>query len=127
MRAKLFVSLGGVLLAALPVLAHHSFAATYFVDKTVTVEGTVAQFLFRNPHTFIHVEVKGPSGPPVRWAAEWAAGTALNQQGVEREVLKAGDRVILVGNPGRSEADHRLRVNSIVRPSDGWKWSGTFQ
>lgn len=115
------------LLAVTPASAHHSFAATYFVDKTITIEGSVAQFLFRNPHTFVHVEVKDASGKPVRWAAEWAAGTALTQQGVGREALKAGDQLVLVGNPGRSEADHRIRVNSIVRPRDGWKWSGTFQ
>jgi Family of unknown function (DUF6152) len=117
-------------LAIIPLVAHHSFAATYFVDKTVTTEGEVVQFLFRNPHSFIHVEVKNakdPSAAPVRWAAEWAAGTALNSQGVARDVLKAGDHVILTGNPGRNQDEHRMRLNSVVRPRDGWKWSGTFQ
>lgn len=103
--------------------AHHSFAATYFVDKNVTVEGKVVQFLFRNPHSFIHIETKDG----VRWAAEWAAGTALTAQGVEREVLKAGDQVAASGNPGRNADDHRMRLTAVVRPSDGWKWSGTFQ
>jgi hypothetical protein len=112
-----------------PVAAHHSFAATYFVDQSVTIEGTVAQFLFRNPHSFIHIEVKDPKDPsakPVRWSAEWAAGTQLGQQGVGREVLKAGDHVILTGNPGRREVDRRIRLEEIVRPSDGWRWKGTF-
>lgn len=109
------------------VSAHHSFAATYFVDKNVKVEGEVVQFLFRNPHSFVHIEVKDKDGKVVRWAAEWAAGTALNSQGVEREALKAGDHVVVTGNPGRVEEEHRMRMNSILRPKDGWKWSGTFQ
>jgi hypothetical protein len=129
MKKPLLVLTAAVALAATasPALAHHSFAATYFVDKSVTVDGTVAQFLFRNPHSFIQVETKDATGTVVRWAAEWAAGTALNSQGVERDALKAGDHVIVSGNPGRNAADHRMRLTSIVRPSDGWKWSGTFQ
>lgn len=114
----------------MPLVAHHSFAATYFVDKTTTVKGEVVQFLFRNPHSFVHVEVKDPKkldAPPVRWAVEWAAGTQLNAQGVEREALKAGDEVVVTGNPGRNADEHRLRMTAIERPRDGWKWSGTFK
>ena len=49
--------------------AHHSFAATYFEDQKVTVEGELVQFLYRNPHSFVHVEVKdGRTGQTVRWA-----------------------------------------------------------
>lgn len=125
---KVLVGLvAGVLISAASVAAHHSFAATYFLDRTATVEGTVAQFLFRNPHSFVHIEVKDASGKVVRYAAEWAAGTQLTQQGVGREALKVGDAVVASGNPGRSAADNRLRLTSIVRPRDGWKWSGTFQ
>ena len=47
---------------AVPVSAHHSFAATYFEDKTETIEGDLVQFLFRNPHSFVHVEAKDEQG-----------------------------------------------------------------
>ena len=106
--------------------AHHSFAATYFEDKRVTIEGDLVQFLYRNPHSFVHVEVKDAQGEVTRWAVEWGGGGQLNQQGVTRETLKPGDHVVIVGNPGRTEADHRLRMVNITRPSDGWKWGGTF-
>lgn len=43
---------------------HHSFAATYFVDQEVTVEGTLTQFMYRNPHSFVKVEVPDPKGGP---------------------------------------------------------------
>jgi hypothetical protein len=111
---------------AVPVHAHHSFAATYFEDKTETIEGELVQFLFRNPHSFVHVEGKDPSGNVVRWAVEWGAGLQLNRQGVTRETLKPGDHVVVTGNPGRNPEDHRLRMRTITRPSDGWKWGGTF-
>ena len=129
MKRKLLV----LLFAAATVLgirayAHHSFAATYFEDKKVTVEGDLVQFLYRNPHSFVHVEGKDPStGETVRWAVEWGAGGQLGRQGVTRETLKPGDHVIVVGNPGRNPEDHRLRMVNITRPSDGWKWGGTFE
>jgi hypothetical protein len=86
----------------------------------------VAQFLFRNPHSFIHVDVKGEDGKTVRWAVEGAAGQQFSQQGVNANSLRPGDHVVVTGSPGRNAADHRVRLKTITRPSDGWKWGGTF-
>jgi hypothetical protein len=119
-------AVAGLMASAAPAFAHHSFAATYFEDKTEKVEGELVQFLFRNPHSFVHVETKDASGNVVRYAVEWGAGLQLNQQGVTRDTLKPGDHVIVTGNPGRNPEDHRLRMRSITRPSDGWKWGGSF-
>jgi hypothetical protein len=108
--------------------AHHSFAATYIEDQRVTVEGELVQFLYRNPHSFIQIESPDPkTGEVIRWGVEWGAGGQLGRQGVTRETLKPGDHVIIVGNPGRNAEDHRLRMVTITRPSDGWKWNGTFE
>ena len=128
MKQKLAVMLiAGASLFGVNAWAHHSFAATYFEDKRVTVEGDLVQFLYRNPHSFVHVEVKDPAtGEMVRWAVEWGAGGQLGRQGVTRETLKPGDHVIVVGNPGRNPEDHRLRMVNITRPADGWKWGGSF-
>ena len=127
MKSKLLVLLfAGVTFLGVRAYAHHSFAATYFEDKQVTIEGDLVQFLYRNPHSFVHVEVKQPDGTMVRWAVEWGAGGQLGRQGVTRETLKPGDHVIVVGNPGRNPEDHRLRMVNITRPADGWKWGGTF-
>src|SRR5205814_772141 len=87
--------------------AHHSFAATYFEDKTEKVEGELVQFLFRNPHSFVHLEVKEPNGQVVRYAVEWGGGGQLGRQGVTRDTLKVGDHVTIIGNPGRNPEDHR--------------------
>ena len=126
-RALRLLIVAGVLATTVPAGAHHSFAATYFEDKIETVEGDLVQLLFRNPHTFVHVQGPDADGQMQRWAIEWAAGLQLAGQGVTRETLKPGDHVVITGNPGRNAADHRLRMRSIVRPKDGWKWSGTFQ
>jgi hypothetical protein len=122
----LLLAVMAALVSTVPAYAHHSFAATYHEDQTQKVEGNLVQFLFRNPHSFVQLE--GPDGKGVmqRWAIEWAGGLQLNRQGVSRDTLKAGDHVIIVGNPGRNADDHRLRMRSIERPADGWKWSGTF-
>ena len=105
--------------------AHHSFAATYAEDKTQKIEGTLVQFLFRNPHSFVHVEVADDQGVVQRYAVEWGGGGALGRDGIGRDTLRPGDKVIVIGNPGRNPQDLRIRMMSIVRPKDGWKWSGT--
>ena len=70
--------LSGVTLAVpLAAYAHHSFAATYFTDRTITLKGEVVQFMYRNPHTLLQIVVPDESGQSVRWAVEWAATLAL--------------------------------------------------
>src|SRR5437763_10159735 len=64
----LLVAGAGIFMTAAPVLAHHSFAATYFEDKTISIEGNLVQFLYRNPHSFVDVEVKDAKGETTRWA-----------------------------------------------------------
>ena len=123
----LTVLTAAALAPAVPVVAHHSFAATYFEDKTQTIEGDLVQFQFRNPHSYVHVEAPDESGAMQRWAVEWGSGMQLSTQGLQATTLKAGDHVIIVGSPGRNPEDHRLRMKSITRPKDGFKWNGTFQ
>jgi len=118
--------IAGVMVVGVPAFAHHSFAATYFEDKTVKIEGDLVQFLYRNPHSFVHVEVKEPNGEVTRWAIEWAAGGQLAQGGITRDTLRPGDHVIINGNPGRNPDDHRARMVNLTRPSDGFKWGGHF-
>jgi hypothetical protein len=127
LKRTLFLALAAAAaISTAPAYAHHSFAATYFEDKTQTIEGDLVQFLFRNPHSFVHVEAKDEKGELQRWAIEWGAGLQLNRQGVTRETLHPGDHVIITGTPGRNAEDHRLRMRTISRPKDGWKWGGTF-
>lgn len=126
-RKLMLLLLGGALVFVGRAHAHHSFAATYFVDQSVTVNGTVKEFLWRNPHSFIKVEGPDDKGVMQTWSIEWGGGAQLSQAHVTRDTLKPGDHVVIVGNPGRDPAEHRVRIKSIARPSDGWKWEGVIQ
>ena len=117
-----------VIAVGVPAYAHHSFPATYFVDQSTQIEGEVVQFLFRNPHAFIHVMAPDKDGKMQRWAVEWGGGAALARDGnVSKDTLKPGDKVIVKGQPGRNPADHRIRLVHIARPADGWEWGGDFE
>jgi hypothetical protein len=111
-----------VLVVAVPAAAHHSFAATYREKESVTIEGDLVQLDFRNPHSFVHVDVKEKDGTIVRYAVEWGGVGQLGQQGVTRETFKVGDHVIITGSPGRNAADRRVRLVTLKRPSDGFVW-----
>ncbi len=126
MNRKYLALLAPVVLLGAPVHAHHSFAATYFVDQEITIEGTLTQFMFRNPHSFVKVSAKDAKGQPQTWSVEWGGGAQLTQEHVTRETLKDGDHVIVTGNPGRDPNEHRIRLHKIVRTSDGWTWEGVI-
>jgi hypothetical protein len=119
------LSAAAVVAIALPVQAHHSFPSTYFVDQSITVKGKVTQFMFRNPHSAVQLLAPGEDGKMVRWTAEWAAAAALERDGkASRDILHPGDEVIITGAPGRNPEDHKVRLYTIERPADGWRWSG---
>src|SRR5437870_3846577 len=65
------VLVAAVLLGGVTLYAHHSFASTYDESKKVTVEGKLVQFLWRNPHSFVHIMAPDEQGSMQRWAVEW--------------------------------------------------------
>ena len=60
------------------------------------------QFVFRNPHSYVHLEAPDEGGQMQRWAVEWGSGMQLSTQGLSATALKAGDHVIITGAPGRN-------------------------
>ena len=122
MKRYLLLAVASVVLAmGTQTLAHHSFAATYLEDQSVTIECELVQFLLRNPHAFVHVMVKQPDGSLVRYVVEWGSPAQLSGR-VSRDTLKPGDYVVISGNPGRNASDHRVRLLTFSRPKDGWSW-----
>jgi hypothetical protein len=122
MRHILLPGVIAVLLAAVPAAGHHSFAAYYFEDQSVTIEGDVAEFDYRAPHAWLYVMAPDAQGRMQRFSAEWANPRRLMGDGVTRDTLKAGDRVIVTGSPGRTASENKLHLKSIRRPADGWAW-----
>jgi hypothetical protein len=119
--AALLVAVGS--LCGGRVYAHHSFASTYIENQQTSVEGEVVQFVYRNPHAILQIVSLDASRQTQRWTVEWEGRGQLDHDGVTGMTLKAGDRVVITGNPGRNAADHWLRAQTIVRPKDGWKWT----
>lgn len=102
--------------------AHHRFSEVYVENREITIEGDVVQWEYRNPHSFVHVVARNDRNESERWIVECRGAVHLRQRGVTEETLRPGQRVIVTGSPGRVSADHRLRLRTIVRPHDGWRW-----
>ena len=117
-----------VLASGAVAYAHHSFAGTYREGETITIEGTVAEFSIRNPHSFINVEVTADDGTVTRWGGEWGGVTQLSQGGVDRFTLRIGDRIVIDGAPPRDTQDHKVLVRNVTRPatdtSEEFTWQG---
>jgi hypothetical protein len=115
---------GALLLAALPAHGHHSWTATYLEDQSVWIQGEVVEFHYQNPHAWLYVSAPDKSGTLAKYGAEWANPSRLNQQGITRDTLKPGDKVIVTGSPPRNPSEYRLHLKRIERPADGWTWVG---
>ena len=124
LRASLFAfcMLTSALMMSSGVTAHHSQVAVYNTSGEQVIEGTLAQVLIRSPHSWIQVEAKDEKGQMIRWGVEWGGATQLRNAGVDQKTLRVGDKVKVMGRPGRNAADHRLLMVYIERPSDGWNW-----
>lgn len=124
MHPKLWLLLvaGALACGAASTAAHHSFASTYREDMVIAIEGDLVDVVYRNPHSFIHVMAPDGAKRMRVWAVEASNRGQLELQGVG-ETLKPGDHLVITGSPGRDAGTWRLRLRSIVRPKDGWRWS----
>jgi hypothetical protein len=113
-----------VLAGSVPAAGHHSFAASYVEDQSVSAEGDVVELEYRNPHSWVHIAARDNSGRMQKVSAEWASTVRLNQMGITKDALKPGDHVIMTGSPARNPAEYSMHLKKIVRPADGWQWAG---
>ena len=97
----LVLSLGS-LTAAMPVSAHHSFAATFDRDKPVTVKAVITEVHWENPHTLMYVEVKDESGHVEKWTFESYPPSVLHRKGLRQNRLKPGAEVTLTDFAAKS-------------------------
>jgi len=107
MRAKLSVAVLGVglLLAAVPLMAHHSFAAEYDAQKAVKFTGTVTTMEWINPHAWIHIDVKKPDGKVESWMVEAGAPNALLRRGFTKASLPVGTVITVEGYQAKDGAN----------------------
>jgi hypothetical protein len=87
----------GLLLTAMPALAHHSFAAEFDAKRPVKLQGTVTKMEWINPHAWIHIDVKGPDGKVVKWMIEAGTPNVLFKRGFTKDSLAPGTEIIVDG------------------------------
>jgi hypothetical protein len=120
------LKLTGVLTAAIvlaivrPALPHHSHAM-FDHEKKVTIEGTVAEWVFRNPHVYLYVETKLESGQTVKYSVEMSNITNMIRAGFSATTFKQGDKVSVKLNPLR---DGRPGGNYVTATTSDGKTFG---
>jgi hypothetical protein len=103
--------------AAVPALAHHSFAAEYDSDKKITITGKVLSVELVNPHSWIHVEAAGPDGKVQNWACEFGPPNGLYRNGWTKKSVSIGDTITVAGSLAKNGSP-TINANNIMT-SDG--------
>ena len=114
-KAMVAIAIGGLAAGAAPALAHHSFAM-FDQRKVMTLEGTVHEFQWTNPHSFIELDVAA-GGKARRWSIELNSPNNLTRQGWRRTSLKAGEKISVRIAPLRNGHPGGLFLS--LRKADG--------
>ena len=123
-RLALLVGCALLLAVAARAVAHHSFAATYQADDRIEIQGTVRELVWRNPHSFLRIDVTDEEGNTRTWSLEWTSANRLAGTNLTQTTLRPLDVVIATGSPARNPGSARMLLRQLRRPSDGWEWIG---
>jgi hypothetical protein len=121
MRRRLaFMMTGiGLLLAAVPILAHHAFTAEFDAKKPLKLRGTVQKVELINPHSWIHIDVKNTDGTTTRWMIEGGTPNTLLRRGITKNSLPIGTEILVDGYQAK-DGSNRANGRDLTYP-DGKK------
>jgi hypothetical protein len=116
MRLKLaaIIPAAALLLAALPVWAHHSFSSEFDVSKPLKLQGTLTKWEMINPHSWFHLDVKGPDGSVVSWLVEGGSPNQLIRLGVTKKTLAVGTEFVIEGYQARDGTNKAVGRNFLL-------------
>jgi Family of unknown function (DUF6152) len=114
----------GALLAVVPGVAHHSFAAEFDDKAPVTLKGAVSKVEWANPHIYIYVDVKDASGKTVNWALEGGPPNSLFRQGWRKDTLKLGETITVEGFKAK-DGSNMANMRTITRADGKRVFAGT--
>lgn len=120
MKAQFLLAAALVAAAAIPMAAHHSFAAEYDGSSLVTLKGVVSKVEWTNPHAYIYVDVKDESGKVTTWGMEGYPPNTLTRTGFTRHVVTQGDTITITGYRARDNATRAAARE--VTTEDGKKY-----
>ena len=120
LHALAIVGVTGVLLAAAPLLAHHSFAAEYDAKKPFEMKGVITKVDWMNPHVYFYIDVRDESGKTVNWAFEMGPPRLLERGGWKKNTMKEGDEVIVAGTLAKDGGKHG-NARSVTVAATGQK------
>jgi hypothetical protein len=98
MKLKSWAAMAALIsFAAIPSLAHHSFAAEFDASKAIRLNGTLTKIEWTNPHSYFYVDVKDEKGQVQNWACEGAGPGAFSRRGFKKGDIKIGDTLVVDG------------------------------
>lgn len=117
MRRTLAVIIAGValLVAAVPVMAHHAFAAEFDANRPLKLTGTVTRMEWINPHAWIHIDVKRPDGTVESWMVEGGTPNTLLRRGFTKASLEKGTEILVDGFQAK-DGSRRMNGRDLKLP-----------